>query len=62
VFQFTTNVGITMVALGASLVCSIVAIPINGFHLSRVHGVFLYVLYAVFFTISLLYEFGVVHI
>ena len=61
IFEFTTNVGITMVALGISLVSSVIAIPVNGFKLFRLHGVYLYVVYAVFFTVSLLYEFNVIH-
>jgi len=60
VFEFTANVGITMVALGISLVSSAIIVPFNKFRLSRIHGIYLFVLYGVFFTISLLYEFGVI--
>lgn len=61
IFEFKPNVAITMVALGVSLVSSVIAIPVAGFKLTRIHGIYLYAVYAAFFTVSILYEFNVVH-
>ncbi|CAH2295069.1 mitochondrial sodium calcium exchanger [Pelobates cultripes] len=45
--------------LGASLIFSLVSVPAQCFHLRRTYGFALFFLYAVFLTIALLTEFGV---
>ncbi|CAJ0952159.1 unnamed protein product [Ranitomeya imitator] len=46
--------------LGASLVFSLIAVPIQCFHLHRGYGVALIFLYVLFLVIALLTEFGVI--
>nr|XP_006640531.1 PREDICTED: sodium/potassium/calcium exchanger 6, mitochondrial [Lepisosteus oculatus] len=45
-------------ALGLSLVCSFILVPLQCFHLSRVYGVFLLLFYVAFLLVALLTEFG----
>lgn len=62
--QFETEGLLTWIlagALGLSLVLSFVIIPLNHFHLSRKHGIFLLVFYVIFLIIALLAEFHIIH-
>ncbi|MBN3311802.1 NCLX protein, partial [Atractosteus spatula] len=49
-------------ALGLSLVCSFILVPLQCFHLSRVYGVFLLLFYVAFLLVALLTEFGKIHL
>lgn len=49
-------------ALGLSLVCSLVAVPLQCFQLSKVYGVCLLLFYVSFLVVALLTEFGVIHL
>jgi hypothetical protein len=62
IFPFTADVMTAIVALGASLLVSIIAILMGRFKLHRLHGVVLFVLYAAFLTMSILFAAGVLHV
>uniref|UniRef100_A0A452U1J9 Solute carrier family 8 member B1 n=1 Tax=Ursus maritimus TaxID=29073 RepID=A0A452U1J9_URSMA len=49
-------------ALGLSLVCSLVSVPLQCFQPSRVYGFCLLLFYANFLVVALLTEFGVIHL
>ncbi|XP_037673206.1 mitochondrial sodium/calcium exchanger protein [Choloepus didactylus] len=49
-------------ALGLSLVFSLVAVPLQCFHLSKVYGICLLLFYFNFLVVALLTEFGVIHL
>ncbi|XP_044929511.1 mitochondrial sodium/calcium exchanger protein isoform X1 [Mustela putorius furo] len=49
-------------ALGLSLVCSLVSVPLQCFQLSRVYGFCLLLFYGSFLVVALLTEFGVIHL
>lgn len=49
-------------ALGLSLVCSLVAVPLQRFQLSQFYGVCLLLFYVSFLAVALLTEFGVIHL
>ncbi|XP_066226935.1 mitochondrial sodium/calcium exchanger protein [Saccopteryx leptura] len=47
-------------ALGLSLVCSLVSVPLQSFQLNRTYGFFLLLFYVTFLLVALLTEFGVI--
>nr|XP_060468361.1 mitochondrial sodium/calcium exchanger protein isoform X2 [Panthera onca] len=49
-------------ALGLSLVCSLVSVPLQCFQLSKVYGFCLLLFYVTFLVVALLTEFGVIHL
>lgn len=49
-------------ALGLSLVCSLVSVPLQCFQLNKVYGFCLLLFYANFLVVALLTEFGVIHL
>lgn len=49
-------------ALGLSLVCSLVAVPLQCFQLSKTYGCCLLLFYVSFLLVALLTEFGVIHL
>ncbi|XP_038292696.1 mitochondrial sodium/calcium exchanger protein isoform X2 [Canis lupus familiaris] len=49
-------------ALGLSLVCSLVSVPLQCFQLNKVYGFFLLLFYSSFLVVALLTEFGVIHL
>ncbi|EPQ01938.1 Sodium/potassium/calcium exchanger 6 [Myotis brandtii] len=49
-------------ALGLSLVCSLVAVPLQCFQLSKIYGFCLLLFYVSFLVVALLTEFGVIHL
>lgn len=49
-------------ALGLSLVCSLVSVPLQCFQLNRVYGFCLLLFYVNFLVVALLTEFGVIHL
>ncbi|XP_016058586.1 PREDICTED: sodium/potassium/calcium exchanger 6, mitochondrial isoform X2 [Miniopterus natalensis] len=49
-------------ALGLSLVCSLVSVPLQCFQLNRTYGFCLLLFYASFLAVALLTEFGVIHL
>ncbi|XP_058387467.1 mitochondrial sodium/calcium exchanger protein [Diceros bicornis minor] len=49
-------------ALGLSLVCSLVSVPLQCFQLNKVYGFCLLLFYVSFLTVALLTEFGVIHL
>ncbi|XP_036132904.1 mitochondrial sodium/calcium exchanger protein [Molossus molossus] len=49
-------------ALGLSLVCSLVSVPLQSFQLNKVYGVCLLLFYVSFLVVALLTEFGVIHL
>lgn len=49
-------------ALGLSLVCSLVSVPLQCFQLSKVYGFCLLLFYVGFLVVALLTEFGVIHL
>lgn len=49
-------------ALGLSLVCSLVSVPLQCFQLSRVYGFCLLLFYGSFLMVALLTEFGVIRL
>uniref|UniRef100_A0A6I8QFA9 Solute carrier family 8 (sodium/lithium/calcium exchanger), member B1 n=1 Tax=Xenopus tropicalis TaxID=8364 RepID=A0A6I8QFA9_XENTR len=48
--------------LGISLVFSLISVPAQSFHLRRGYGVALFFIYAVFLTVALLTEFGIIRL
>lgn len=50
----------TIIAMMASLVVSMIWLPLNKFKLSRLHGIVLLVLYGIFLLITLLIAFDVI--
>ncbi|XP_042818417.1 mitochondrial sodium/calcium exchanger protein isoform X3 [Panthera tigris] len=49
-------------ALGLSLVCSLVSVPLQCFQLNKVYGFCLLLFYVTFLVVALLTEFGVIHL
>uniref|UniRef100_A0A8D1ZUM9 Mitochondrial sodium/calcium exchanger protein n=1 Tax=Sus scrofa TaxID=9823 RepID=A0A8D1ZUM9_PIG len=49
-------------ALGLSLVCSLVSVPLQCFQLNKVYGCCLLLFYLTFLVVALLTEFGVIHL
>uniref|UniRef100_A0A8C4LQD6 Sodium/calcium exchanger membrane region domain-containing protein n=1 Tax=Equus asinus TaxID=9793 RepID=A0A8C4LQD6_EQUAS len=49
-------------ALGLSLVCSLVSVPLQCFQLSKAYGLCLLLFYVSFLIVALLTEFGVIHL
>ncbi|XP_072578987.1 mitochondrial sodium/calcium exchanger protein isoform X1 [Vulpes vulpes] len=49
-------------ALGLSLVCSLVSVPLQCFQLNKVYGFCLLLFYSSFLVVALLTEFGVIHL
>lgn len=49
-------------ALGLSLVCSLVSVPLQSFQLSKIYGVCLLLFYMSFLVVALLTEFGVIRL
>ncbi|XP_045314763.1 mitochondrial sodium/calcium exchanger protein isoform X2 [Leopardus geoffroyi] len=49
-------------ALGLSLVCSLVSVPLQCFQLNKVYGFCLFLFYVSFLVVALLTEFGVIHL
>ncbi|VFV46638.1 sodium potassium calcium exchanger 6 [Lynx pardinus] len=49
-------------ALGLSLVCSLVSVPLQCFQLNKVYGFCLLLFYVSFLVVALLTEFGVIHL
>lgn len=49
-------------ALGLSLVCSLVAVPLQCFQLSKTYGCCLLLFYVSFLLVALLTEFGVIRL
>lgn len=49
-------------ALGLSLVFTFVLVPLQGFFLNRIYGIFLLCFYVIFLTIALLTEFRIIHL